>query len=278
MFKKIVSNITFSPALIDQLNIYIKKMRKDGLKRKITLFFVILIIIVQFFIIIQPSKTPDKIASVNDITPECNIYYANLNLWKSSLNCQNNLLKSQVALNISQGYIDASSTTAKHGDQISLTISIKNTSNSIITTEFKQNISDILEYSNLIDYGGWTLDEQNGDIYWPDVTLNPNELQIRKYVIKIMDPIPQNPINKTVLTSYDNIIDSNFGTTVRIKVERSFNKNIELILLQLPKVNILTNIVFTVILFIIILYFYTRNVELKKELYLIKKDTSSGVF
>ncbi|MEI6228603.1 MAG: hypothetical protein WCP11_01080 [Candidatus Saccharibacteria bacterium] len=57
MFKKIVSNLSFSPALIGQLGFYAKRLRKEEITRKLGLFFVILTLIIQSLVIFQPAES-----------------------------------------------------------------------------------------------------------------------------------------------------------------------------------------------------------------------------
>lgn len=57
MFRKIVSNISFSPALVGQLGFYAKRLRKEETTRRIGLIFVALALIVQSLAVFQPSES-----------------------------------------------------------------------------------------------------------------------------------------------------------------------------------------------------------------------------
>jgi len=57
MFKKIVSNLPFSPALVGQLGFYAKRLRKEEATRRLGLMFVILALIVQSLAVFQPSES-----------------------------------------------------------------------------------------------------------------------------------------------------------------------------------------------------------------------------
>ena len=49
MFRKLVSNIAFSPALVSQLGFYAKRLRKEETTRRIGLIFTVLALVVQSF-------------------------------------------------------------------------------------------------------------------------------------------------------------------------------------------------------------------------------------
>lgn len=57
MFRKIVSNLSFSPALVGQLGFYAKRLRKEEVTRKLGLIFTVLALLVQSLVILQPSES-----------------------------------------------------------------------------------------------------------------------------------------------------------------------------------------------------------------------------
>lgn len=65
MFRKIVSNLSFSPALVGQLSFYARRLRKEEITRKLGLIFTILALIVQSMVVFQPSESANA-ASGND--------------------------------------------------------------------------------------------------------------------------------------------------------------------------------------------------------------------
>ena len=56
MFRKLVSNLPFSPALVGQLGFYAKRLRKEQLTRKLGLFFTIFAVIIQSFAVFTPPE------------------------------------------------------------------------------------------------------------------------------------------------------------------------------------------------------------------------------
>lgn len=66
MFKKIVSQLSFSPALVGQLGFYAKRLRKEQATRRLGLVFVALALVVQSLVVFQAPE-PANAASNNDM-------------------------------------------------------------------------------------------------------------------------------------------------------------------------------------------------------------------
>lgn len=57
MFRKIVSNLSFSPALITQVGFYARRLRQEDVTRRTTVVFVVLALIVQSLTILSPPDS-----------------------------------------------------------------------------------------------------------------------------------------------------------------------------------------------------------------------------
>jgi uncharacterized repeat protein (TIGR01451 family) len=68
MFKKIVSQLSFSPALVSQLGFYAKRLRKEQATRRLGLIFVALALVVQSLVVFQ-APTPANASNSNDFIP-----------------------------------------------------------------------------------------------------------------------------------------------------------------------------------------------------------------
>lgn len=81
MFRKIMSNIAFSPALVGQLSFYANRLKKEEATRRIGLFFTILALIVQSFAVFQPpesanaANSSDMISGGVDTLPQYLAHY-----------------------------------------------------------------------------------------------------------------------------------------------------------------------------------------------------------
>lgn len=68
MFRKLVSNLPFSPALVGQLGFYARRLRKEEMTRRIGLFMTVLALIVQSFTVFVPSTSANG-SDGNDMCP-----------------------------------------------------------------------------------------------------------------------------------------------------------------------------------------------------------------
>lgn len=206
----------------------------------------------------------------------CEACPGNETIWIGSAICRSDIKKSKQAKNISQGYINATSTKAKPGDKISYTITISNTGNKSETLTPKDDLSDILEYAELIDDGGGSLDDSTKILSWSSIKLDENEKQTRTYIVRLLDPIPATAQGYSEPSSYDCIMTNVFGNSIKIKVECSTPKIVEEVTSQLPKTGPGENITFACILLATTTYFYMRSRQLGKEVRIIRKDATLG--
>jgi uncharacterized repeat protein (TIGR01451 family) len=200
----------------------------------------------------------------------------NSTLWVNDKSCIPNITKSKAAINISQGSVNATKVTANSGDQISYTITIINSGLSPTTTKLEDDISDVLDYSNLIDNGGGTLDPVTNILSWPDVTLNPKDIQTRTFVVRLLDSIPTIAQGASNPNSFDCMMTNTFGNTININVDCPVPKVVEQIATELPKTGATENVVFACIVLAVAAYFFARSRQLEKEIRLIRKNSNAG--
>jgi uncharacterized repeat protein (TIGR01451 family) len=67
MFRKLVSNLAFSPALVGQLGFYAKRLRKEETTRRAGLIFVALALVVQSFAVFSPPESANAANADNVI-------------------------------------------------------------------------------------------------------------------------------------------------------------------------------------------------------------------
>jgi len=68
MFRKIVSHLSFSPALVGQLGFYAKRLRKEETTRRLGLIFVALALVVQCLAVFQPPESANA-SNAADFVP-----------------------------------------------------------------------------------------------------------------------------------------------------------------------------------------------------------------
>jgi hypothetical protein len=66
MFRKLVSNATFSPALAGQLGFYARRLKNEEATRRAGVIFTILALVLQSFAVFSPPEPPQAARS-NDL-------------------------------------------------------------------------------------------------------------------------------------------------------------------------------------------------------------------
>lgn len=223
----------------------------------------------------KPTKcifNPKLLASDSN----CKACPGNESIWIDDLSCQPNIVKSKVATNLSQNFVKADSVYAKATDRISYTINVRNTGLKSASVEMKENLADILEYSNLIDNGGGTFNASTSELSWPDINLKPSTQQSRTFVVKIKDQIPITAQGISNPMSYDCTVTNVFGNAIDIKIDCPTPKVVEKVVTDLPQTGPTENMVFIGVVLAVTTYFYARTRQVKKEIKLIRRDAISG--
>lgn len=219
------------------------------------------------------SINPSLLAS----DPKCISCPGNESVWADDPSCIPNIVKSKTATNVTQGNITASSITAKAGDQISYTITIENIGTKSATDiKLDDNLTDVVEYATLSDYGGGSYDTTTRTLSWPSIVLMPRERQTRTFSVKLPDSIPATAQGLSNETSFDCIATNTFGNSININIDCPAPKIIEQVATNLPVTGPKENILFAGIVLAITTYFYARARQQGKEIRLIRKDFSSG--
>src|ERR1043165_5005513 len=65
MFRKLVSNLPYSAALVGQLGFYARRLRREEVTRRLGLIFTVLAMVVQSFALVQPPEAANA-AGVRD--------------------------------------------------------------------------------------------------------------------------------------------------------------------------------------------------------------------
>lgn len=271
MFRRIISNLPFSPSLVGQLSMFGKRMRKEVFARKISVILVTLTLIVQFLIVFQPPESANSLKQAS--TPVANVtcYY-----YDSVIDCPKDVSISLSAINSSQGFINANGLMADTKEQISFGLSAKNSSSSVVPISFSINVADILEYANIFDFGNGSFEDYSKTISWPRFNLEPGTTQTRSFLSRVVDVIPATARGKFNPYSYDCVISGSFGNSVNIPLNCPTPKFFEKILLQLPSIDKSLNIAFALTLFIVSTFFLLRARLIEKEIQIIRKNINSG--
>lgn len=231
---------------------------------------------VKKFTIPAPKMCPLN-PSILESSPECQPCPGDETIWVKDAACAANLINTKSATNVTQGDVDASTTTAQAGDKITYTLNLSNGGKAATDVMPTEELMDVLEYATLIDNGGGVFDEDAKTLTWPAVTLAASEKQTRMFTIQVVSEIPAMGTGVSDKTSYDCRIDNTFGNTVSVGVDCPIQKEIvEQTVSELPHTGPRENMVFAGITLAIVGYFYARSRQMKKEIRLIRRDINSG--
>ena len=227
-----------------------------------------------------PTPEPEKCA-VNPALlasdENCKSCPGNETIWASDPSCKPNIVKSKLAINTSQGYVDASTVTAQSGDRISYTITVENTGLDADTLTMEDNLADVLEYSTLVDNGGGAFNETTKILSWPQITLKAGSKQTRTFTIKVLDIIPATAQGQSDQTSFDCLATNTFGNSTSFKIACPVEKTVEKVVTELPTTGPTGNIIFACIALVIAVYFFCRTRQLEKEVRIIRNNTNTGI-
>lgn len=181
------------------------------------------------------------------------------------------------AANDTQKVADANGTTAHAGDTITYTLSAKNTG-SIAVQSFgiEENIGDILDYAEIVDLHGGTLDAKTHIAKWPAGSINAGGTMTQKLTVKVKSPIPQTPVSASNPGTYDLTMTNVYGNTVNIKLPPSTIKTTEQIARTLPNTGPGTSLLIGFVVTSVIVYFFARSRLLVTELEIAREEYATA--
>jgi uncharacterized repeat protein (TIGR01451 family) len=188
------------------------------------------------------------------------------------------LIMTKKASNDTQNIDDANGTTAKAGDVITYRLSVKNTSQSTAVKGFviKENISDILEYADVVDLHDGTIDDKN-TVSWDPVDIEPGQIAEKQITVKVKNPIPQTPVAASNPKSFDMVMTNVFYTSeVNIKLPPTVIKTTEQVTRNLPNTGPGEAIAVSVSITMIAGYFFARSRLMAKELDIVTNEYVMG--
>lgn len=179
---------------------------------------------------------------------------------------------------------DATTTKANGGDSITFTLKVVNGSSEAITTDIVDSIQDTLEYADLADQGGGTLETRDGAkaLVWKDVTIGGGETITRNFTVLIKNPVPSFAQGQGAPNSYDCritnsvVISNDNNATISIPLVCPVQKTVEQVVTQLPATGAGSNILFGGIVAAIVVFFYARSRQLGKEVRLVRREFNAG--
>ncbi|MEP6710327.1 MAG: hypothetical protein ABJA64_01260 [Candidatus Saccharibacteria bacterium] len=228
------------------------------------------------FSIVPPEVCPINPALKPD-SPDCQPCPGNPTIWIKDESCAPSIIETKNVSNITQSKPDANGTVAKASDKVSYTVTVENKGLIATTATIKENLQDVLEYSDLIDNGGGVFLDSDKSLSWPTVELQPGDKQSRTFVVQVKSTIPATNTGTSNGTSFDCVMTNTFGNSVGVKIDCPVNKVVvEQVVNELPTTGPGENLLFAGALLSVVVYFYARSRQMNKEVRLIRRDLNAG--
>ena len=226
---------------------------------------------------LNPALTADS--------PDCKPCQSDSKVWYKDASCTSTFIITKTVKNVSQLVDNANNTTVLPGDRLEYFLSIKNTGKTTGSYTLQDNLSDVLEYADLIDAGGGTVAsvssgapvESVGVITWPTIDIQPGQTIQKIINVQVKSVIPSTPQSPGNLASYDcrmtNVVA---GSETDVAVTCPTPKAVEAVVTELPHTGPTENMLFAGVVLAVVVYFYARSRQLKKEVRLIRRDLNTG--
>lgn len=224
---------------------------------------------------------PDLVKS----NPDCKPCEDDSTIWFKDKNCNSAFLLTKKVKNISRLVDNADNTTVKPGDRLEYRLTVKNIGKTTGVYTIQDNLADVLEYADLIDSGGGTLAKQDAStpiekvnsISWPTVEIKPGGTIEKIINVQVKATIPATPQSTSNPESYNCRMVNDFaGNHTTTMVDCPSPKAVEQTVAELPHTGPTENMVFAGVVLAVVVYFYARARQVKKEVRLIRRDLNTG--
>lgn len=172
--------------------------------------------------------------------------------------------------------VAAPTVVAQSSDRITYTLKARNTHSQSTEAYFTSQLTDALEYADLIDTKNGVFDQTTKSISWAPVTVMPGETVSRSFSMRLKSTIPATALGVSNPLSYDCTMTHGYGDVTNLQVKCPTTKTIESLAAGLPTVTTSTNLALGGGLALLVIYFYLRARQQREELRLIRKDINTG--
>lgn len=178
--------------------------------------------------------------------------------------------------NLTQNISDANNTTAQPSDTILYTLYAQNAGKATVKNYvFQENISDPLDYADVVDLHGGTIDANNL-ITWPALDIKSGETATKKVTVRVKAIIPATPASTSNINHFDLIMTNVYGNAVNIKVPSPPIKTVETVAATLPNTGPGETMFFGAVVVMFAGYFFARARLLAKEATIAIHETTNG--
>ena len=235
------------------------------------------------------TVTPQPRCKLNpdytDNSPECKPCESDSTIWYKDVACTSDFVLTKTVKNTTQLVDNANNTTVLPGDRLEYHLEVRNVGKTTGTYALQDNLSDVLEYADLVDAGGGTVTtldrntpvEKVGTLNWPAIQVKPGQTIEKIVAVNVKAAIPATPQSLGNRASYDCRMTNSFAdnnTTVLVNCPTP--KVVETTISELPHTGASENMIFAGVVLAVVTYFYARSRQVKKEVRLIRRDLNAG--
>lgn len=206
-------------------------------------------------------------------SPDCKPCEGDPELWYKDEDCSSSIEMVKKAINVTQGGVDATTVTAKAGDIIQYSLTVKNTG--LVTEKqlITDRVNDITDYATMRDTGGG--DYKNDAVTYGEIDVKPKTEVVRTFSVQVVGNIPSTPRGAVISSSNDCKMSNNYGNTITINVDCPPVKIVEQVT-ELPATGPRENMIFAGTLLAVVTFFYARSRQLGKEVKLVRKSFNAS--
>lgn len=184
---------------------------------------------------------------------------------------------SKTAANLTEHIDNADGTTAQAGDTILYTLYADNTGKSTVKGfVFQENLSDVMDYADVVDPHGGNLNVVTGVITWPAQNISAGKTASRQITVKVKSPIPATPPSASDPGHFDLTMTNVYGNTVNIHLPGTPVQAVESTASSLPNTGPGTSLLIAAAIVIVAGYFYARSELLAKESRLVLREMAEA--
>ena len=192
-----------------------------------------------------------------------------------------NITQSKSALDLTQltngQPTNATTITAQPGDYIQYTLTTSNTGNGASSNYVvSDQIPYILQYANLTNPNGATLNASTDTISWPAETIPAGGKVTDTFTVQVKNPIPSTPQGTSDPNSFNLKMTNVYGNQIVIPVATPLPKQVEAASASLPQTGAGNDALIVLTFCALVVYFWTRNRQLLKEVKVLRQDYHGG--
>lgn len=195
----------------------------------------------------------------------------------SSVNAVACIVQRKAASNQTQNIADANNTTANASDVIIYTLMAENKGKEKVKAFIVQeNMSDVLDYADIIDLHGGTLDQNTGIVTWKAVDIAANSTLTQKITIRVKNPIPTNTSPTSDPMRYDYVMTNVYGNSITIRITPPPTVTVATTAQSLPETGPGSSIAIATAIVVVAGFFFARSRLLVDESMIAIQQTNAG--